>query len=96
MSDTPGPGHNSGDILQKSTQTELKSIMERIENQLDERREINESIKEIKAEAKGRGFDPPTIMKLIAIRAKDRAKRQEEVAMLQLYAQAIGLDENLV
>jgi len=83
-------GHNSGDeVLNQAAQGQLKSIIQRIESLIAERAEINEGIKEVKAEAKGNGFDVAPIMKLIAVRAKDRAKQQEARAILELYASAI-------
>ena len=47
-------------------------------------------IKEIFAEAKGGGFDTKIIRKVVRIRKQDRAKRQEEEAILDLYLAAIG------
>ena len=49
-----------------------------------------EQIKEIFAEAKGGGFDTKIIRKVVRIRKQDRAKRQEEEAILDLYLAAIG------
>jgi uncharacterized protein (UPF0335 family) len=49
-----------------------------------------EQIKEIFAEAKGAGFDTKILRKVIRIRKQDRAKRQEEEAILDLYLAAIG------
>lgn len=89
-------GHNSGDVLQKDAQTELKSIIERWERILVDRAEVMETLKELRAESKGRGYDNKAIAALIKIRAADRAKRQEELAILHLYAQAAGMDESLI
>jgi uncharacterized protein (UPF0335 family) len=90
-----GPGHNSGDtahsdVLDATAQGQLKSIIERIERLEQEKSEIAEQIKEVKAEAKGNGFDVKIISKVIRIRKQDRAKRQEEEAILDLYLSAIG------
>lgn len=86
----PGVGHNSGDVLQKQAQQELRSLVERIEQLIAERGEINEHLKEVRAEAKGRGFDPQALMALVRARAKDRAKAMEKRAILELYAAALG------
>lgn len=83
-------GHNSGDdVLNATAQGQLKSVVQRWENLLAERAEVGENIKELRAEAKGSGFDPTTILAIIRIRAKDRAKLQEQRAILELYASAI-------
>jgi uncharacterized protein (UPF0335 family) len=88
MTDT---GHNSGDdVLNATAQGQLKSIIERIERLEQEKAEIAEQIKEVKAEAKGNGFDVKIISKVIRIRKQDRAKRQEEEAITDLYLSAIG------
>ena len=78
------------DVLNATAQGQLKSIIERIERLEQEKAEISEQIKEVFAEAKGNGFDVKIINKVIRIRKQDRAKRQEEEAILDLYLSAIG------
>ena len=78
------------DVLNATAQGQLKSIIERIERLEQEKAEINEQVKEVKAEAKGNGFDVKIIAKVIRLRKQDRAKRQEEEAILDLYLSAIG------
>jgi uncharacterized protein (UPF0335 family) len=78
------------DVLNATAQGQLKSIIERIERLEQEKSEINEQIKEVKAEAKGNGFDVKIIAKVIRLRKQDRAKRQEEEAILDLYLSALG------
>jgi uncharacterized protein (UPF0335 family) len=91
-----GVGHNSGDasahpdILNATAQGQLKSIIERAERLEQEKAEIAEQIKEVFAEAKGSGFDVKILRKVIRVRRQDRAKRQEEEAILDLYLSAIG------
>ena len=79
-----------GDILNQAAQGQLKSIIERIERLEQEKSEIAEQIKEVFAEAKGNGFDVKIIRKVVRLRKQDRAKRQEEEAILDLYLSAIG------
>ena len=69
---------------------QLKSIVERIERLEEEKKTISDDIKEVYAEAKGNGFDVKTLRKVVRIRKQDRAKRQEEEAILDLYLSAIG------
>ena len=89
-----GVGHNSGeahpDILNATAQSQLKSIIDRAERLESEKAEVAEQIKEVFAEAKGNGFDVKILRKVIRLRKQDRAKRQEEEAILDLYLSAIG------
>ncbi|THD77215.1 MAG: DUF2312 domain-containing protein [Phenylobacterium sp.] len=78
------------DVLNATAQAQLKSIVERIENLETEKAEVVEQIKEVFAEAKGNGYDVKTLRKVVRIRKQDRAKRQEEEAILDLYLSAIG------
>ena len=78
------------DVLGSTAQGQLKSVIERIERLDVEKAEIADQIKEVLAEAKGSGFDPKIIRKVVALRKKDRAKRQEEDSILDLYLSAIG------
>ena len=56
----------------------------------EEKKAIADDIKEIYAEAKGNGFDVKIIRKVVRLRKTDRAKRQEEEALIDLYMSAIG------
>lgn len=86
-------GHNSGDsILDQHAQGALKSFIARLEHLEDEKAGIAEHIKETIAEAKGSGFDAKTIRKVLRIRKMDRAKAQEEQALLDLYLHALGFE----
>ena len=78
------------DVLNQTAQGQLKSIIERIERLEQEKAEIVEQISEVFAEAKGNGFDVKVIRKVVRIRKQDRAKRQEEEAITDLYLSAIG------
>jgi uncharacterized protein (UPF0335 family) len=78
------------DVLNATAQQQLKSIIERIENLETEKAEVTEQIKEVFAEAKGNGYDVKTLRKVVRLRKQDRAKRQEEEALLDLYLSALG------
>ena len=69
---------------------QLKSIVERIERLEEEKKALADDIKEVFAEAKGNGFDVKVLKKVVRLRKMDRAKRQEEDAILDLYLSAIG------
>jgi uncharacterized protein (UPF0335 family) len=48
-------------------------------------------MKEVMAEAKGRGYDTKALRKIIAMRKRDRDDLAEEEAMLDLYKSALGM-----
>jgi len=80
------------EVLNSTAQSQLKSVVERIERLDLEKSEIAEQIKEVFAEAKGNGFDVKILRKVIRLRKQDRAKRQEEEAITDLYLVALGDD----
>lgn len=73
------------------TNGQLKAIVERIENLESEKKEIGEGVKEVYAEAKGNGFDPKIIRKIVALRKKDANEREEEAALMELYMSNLGM-----
>lgn len=88
-----GIGHNSCDVG-GIARDRLKSFVERIERLEEEKRGLQEDIKEIYAEAKGTGFDTKIMRKLITRRRMDKADREEQDTILELYEDAL-LDELL-
>lgn len=74
-----------------TTNNQIKSIVERIEQLEDEKAMIAEDIKEVYAEAKGNGFDPKIIKKIIALRKQDAQKLKEEQALIATYMDALGM-----
>lgn len=78
------------DVLTASAQGQIRSIVERLERLEAEKAEIAAQIKEVLAEAKGNGFSPKILRKAVALRKIDRAKRQEDEAVLDLYMAACG------
>lgn len=73
------------------TNNQIKALVERIEKLEEEKTAIAEDIKEVYAEAKGNGFDPKIIKKVIALRKQDAQKRAEEQAVLATYMDALGM-----
>jgi len=78
------------DVLNGTAQTQLKTVIERIERLEEDKAAIMADLKEVYAEAKGNGFDVKILRKVIRIRKQDTAKRQEEEALLDLYLSAVG------
>jgi uncharacterized protein (UPF0335 family) len=72
-------------------QGQLKSFIARIERLEEEKKAIAADIKEVYAEAKGTGFDTKIMRKVVSLRKKDAAERQEEEAILDLYLSALGM-----
>jgi len=81
---------SEAEVLNQSAQGQLRSIVERVEKLEVEKAEISEQIKEVYAESKGNGFDVKVIRKVVKLRKIDRAKRQQEEAILDTYLVAIG------
>lgn len=70
---------------------QLKSIVERIERLEEEKKTIAGDIKEVYAEAKANGFDTKILRKVISLRKKEAAEREEEQSMLDVYMAALGM-----
>ena len=68
----------------------LRSFIERVERLEEEKAAIMNDVKEIYAEAKGEGYDVKTLRQVVRIRKMDRAERQEQEALLDLYLAALG------
>jgi uncharacterized protein (UPF0335 family) len=80
----------SPDVLTSAAQGRLRTIVERLERLEEDKQAIMADLKEVFAEAKGEGYDVKTLRKVLRIRKQDRAKRQEEEAILDLYLSALG------
>ncbi|PTX46528.1 uncharacterized protein (UPF0335 family) [Gemmobacter caeni] len=71
---------------------ELRQFVERVEHLEQEKKDILDQIKEVYAEAKGRGYDTKALRTLIAHRKKDKDQLAEEQAVLDIYKQALGME----
>ena len=70
---------------------ELRLLIERAERLEEEKKGIADDIKDVFAEAKGRGYDSKTIKKIMSIRKKKKEEYQEEEAILETYMAALGM-----
>ena len=70
---------------------ELKALIERIERLEEEKSAWASDIRDVYSEAKANGFDTKILRKVVGIRKKNHAERQEEEAILELYMQALGM-----
>ena len=76
--------------LGDNAQGRLRSLIERLERLDEDKQAVMVDMKEVFAEAKGEGYDVTALRKLLSLRKKDKAKLQEQNAILHLYASAIG------
>jgi len=81
---------SSIDVLNSAAQSQLKSVIERIERLEEDKAAVSADLKEVYLEAKGNGFDVKILRKVVRLRKQDKAKRQEEEALVDLYLSAIG------
>lgn len=80
-----------GDSSQTIAVGQLRAFIERIERLEEEKKTVRDDIKEVFAELKGSGFDTKAVRTIIRLRKKEDHERQEEEAMVQLYADALGM-----
>jgi uncharacterized protein (UPF0335 family) len=69
----------------------LKSFIERIERLEEEKKALQEDIKEVFAEAKGTGFDVKIMRQILKIRKMDKDDLDEQEALLDVYKRALGM-----
>jgi len=70
---------------------ELRQYVETIERIEQEAKDLAEHKKDAMAEAKARGYDTKVIRKLIALRKRDKDDIAEEMAVLEMYKEALGM-----
>ncbi|MFC2953609.1 DUF2312 domain-containing protein [Marinicaulis aureus] len=68
----------------------LRSFIERVERLEEDKAAVMNDIKEVYAEAKSDGYDVKTLRQVVRIRKMEKADRQEQEAMLELYLAALG------
>lgn len=73
------------------TGSQLKSIVERVERLEEEKKALADDIRDVYAEAKANGFDAKTLRTVVRMRKQDRAEREEQEALLDLYLHALGM-----
>jgi uncharacterized protein (UPF0335 family) len=76
--------------MNPQTAAQLRSIVERIERLHEEKRALEEDIKEVYSEAAGNGFDKKIIREVVKRRGKDAAEVSEFESLVDLYMAAAG------
>ena len=80
-------GNNSGD----SSAEKLRRFIERLERLDEEIRALNADKSDVYAEAKGTGFDVPTMRQVLKLRRMEPDVRREKEEMLDLYERSLGM-----
>ena len=70
---------------------QLRSLIERVERLEEEKAALTADIREVYSEANGFGFDAKIMRQVVRLRKLDRADRQEQEAILDLYLAALGM-----
>jgi uncharacterized protein (UPF0335 family) len=73
------------------TDAKLKSLVERAEKIIEERKAVSSDLKDIFSEAKGVGYEPRYVRKIIAERAMDASDLAEQEAVMDAYRHALGM-----
>ena len=84
------PDLDGGDNSKAIAQGQLRSLVERIEKLTEERETINDDIREVYAEGKAHGFDTKIMRLVVRLRKMDKAEREEQEALIDLYMHALG------
>lgn len=82
--------------LQASSQAQLRQYIEKAERLEEEIAALKADLKDIFLEAKGEGFDPKIMKKVISLRKKDRNEREEEEALVATYWHAVQAEFDFV
>lgn len=77
--------------MDQNAAQQLKAIVERVESRYEEKKAVDDDIRDIYAEAKGNGFDVKAIKSIIALRRKDPKEVQESEAILDTYMRALEI-----
>ena len=70
---------------------QLRAFVERIERLEEEKKALNDDIKDVYTEAKGNGYDVKVMRQVIQLRKQDSNERQEAESLLDLYLHALGM-----
>lgn len=70
---------------------ELRQFVERLEQLDAEKRDIADQAKEVKAEAKGRGYSTAMISEIVKMRKLKPDDLAEREAILDMYKSALGM-----
>ena len=70
---------------------QLRLFIERIERLEDEKKGMQDDIKDVYLEAKSTGYDPKTMREIVRLRKMEKNDRDEADALLETYKSARGM-----
>jgi uncharacterized protein (UPF0335 family) len=70
---------------------QLRLFIERIERLLEEKKGLADDIRDVFAEAKASGYDSVVMRRMIRLRKMETHVRQEQAALTETYANALGI-----
>ena len=76
----------------EATDDRLRLLIERVESLTEEKKGIQDDIKDVYAEAKAVGYDTKIMRKMIKIRKQNRDDRLNEEALTETYMAALGIE----
>lgn len=69
----------------------LRLLIQRVETLEAEESHLRDDKKDVYIEAKSAGFDVKAMKQIIRLRKKEKAERDAEEAMIEIYKDALGL-----
>ena len=78
--------------MAENTDDRLRLLIERVERLEEEKKGIQDDIKDVYAEAKATGYDTKIMRKMIKIRKQNRDDRLNEEALTETYMAALGIE----
>ena len=83
-------------VIGDNTKEALRMNIERIESIEEDKREMNENIKEVFAEAKSQGFDIKIMRQVLKRRKLEREERDELDDLIKIYEDAIESPDDML
>jgi len=78
--------------MEAGSNSQLKSLVERINKLMDDRDEVSSDIRDVFSEAKSVGYDLPALRAIIKAQREDAEKRRNREAMIDLYSSELGIE----
>lgn len=71
---------------------QLRLFVERIERLLEEKKGIQDDVRDVYLEAKSQGYDPKIMRQIVKLRSMPVHDRKEMEAILDVYKSALGIE----
>lgn len=71
---------------------DLRNGIERVERLEEEKKGLNDDIRDVYSEYKSKGYDPKIMRQIVRLRKMQPHDRQEMEAILQTYLAALGME----